>query len=189
MRGYADRSDGLGDFDFLVRFKEVPPGSLGSAAATALVTTLLITVAGYLCTRNKGLTYSDLPALILALPVAAVSWLGINEDSGKLVGSSLLARVSLIASGALSICAIIAYLTLSPKYAIINSSKGVTDYMDSFFGFKHFGVLGTYNLLWILLIGASFLELAYASFRFSVRLTYYNYLRRKPDFGMTEYGN
>lgn len=189
MRGYANRNDRLRDFEFLARFKEVPPGSLGGAVATALVTTLLICVTGYLCTHNNGTTYSDLPALILALPVAAASWLGISEDTGKLVGSSLLGRVSLIASGLLSMCAIIIYLILAPKYAEINSRKHIGLYMDDIAGWRDFSVLGTYNWLWIGLMGVSFLCLAYVSFRFAVRLTYYNYLRRKPDFGMTEYGS
>jgi hypothetical protein len=190
MRGYANRGDGLGDFEFLTRFKEVPPGSIANAAATALITTLLIGVTGYICTHNRGATYSDLPALILALPVAAASWLGISTDTGKLVGSSLLARISLIGSGVLAIFAIMAYLILAPIYAQVDlSSRRARSVIDDIARLHRFGVFGTHNWLWIALIGAAFLNLAWVSFRFSVRLSYYNYLRSKVDFGMTEYGN
>lgn len=189
MRGYAERQDRLGDFELLARFKEVPPGSLANAAATALLTTLLIGVTGYICTHNSGNSYSDLPALILALPIAAASWLGISEDGGKLVGSSLLARVSLIMSTILAIFSIVTYLALAPIYGKSNASSKPTRIMDDVFGMKDFAVLDTYNWLWILLTGLALLALAYVSFRFSVRLTYYNYLRRKSDVGMTEYGN
>jgi hypothetical protein len=187
MRGYA-KDNAPRDLEFLALFREVPPGSIANAAATALVTTLLIVLAGYVSTHSSGSEYSDLPALILALPVAAASWLGISEDTGQIVGSSLLGRISLILSGLVSICSIIAYLILTPEYEIVNDHLGTREAYHVP-GADPIGVFGIHNLWWSALIGLSFLNLAYASFRLSVRLTYYNYLRVKRDADEAEYGN
>jgi hypothetical protein len=183
MRGYAS-DDAPRDLQFLARFREVPPGSLANAAATALITTLLIAVAGYLSTHVRGSAYSDIPALILALPVAAASWMGINEDAGKLVGSSLLARLSLIVSGLLSIAAIVIYLALTPK----DPAKDHTG-SHSRSNVHPFEILGIHHTGWNTLVILSLLNFAYVAFRFAVRVTYYNYLRSKPGHMEAEYGD
>lgn len=178
MRGYAG-SGAPRNLEFLARFREVPPGSLANAAATALITTLLIVVAGYLSTHVRGSAYSDIPALILALPVAVASWAGISEDSSKLVGSSLLARLSLIVSGMLSVASIVVYLALAPDAHLLALLATAAP----------FGVLGVHDIAWNILLMSSFLNFAYVAFRFAVRGTYYNYLRRKPSYGEAEYGD
>jgi hypothetical protein len=190
MRGYAS-DDAPRNLELLARFKEAPPGSLANAAATALITTLLIAIAGYVSGHIQGTVYSDVPALILALPVAAASWMGITEDSGKLVGSSLLARLSLITSGTLAIISIIVYLSLTPKMTVTTRPRA-SDHVRTQLGTldpHQFAILGIHNLWWAILLALSLLNFAYAAFRFFVRLTYYNYLRRKPSFGEAEYGN
>jgi hypothetical protein len=190
MRGYSS-DDAPRALEFLARFKEAPPGSLANAAATALITTLLIGIAGYMSTHIQGTLYSDVPALILALPVAAASWMGISEDSGKLVGSSLLARLSLITSGSLAVGSIVAYLALTPRTGTTGQSHAPPGVRTQLYisDPHQFEILGIHNLWWTILLSLALLNFAYAGFRFSVRLTYYNYLRRKPSFGESEYGN
>ena len=191
MRGYAS-GDAPRDLQFLAHFREVPPGSAANAGATALITTLLIAVAGYLSTHVRGSAYSDIPALILALPVAAASWMGINEDTGKPVGSSLMARLSLIVSGLLSIAAIVIYLALTPKMLATNRSTPhpVSSAHQHHVSSPHpFEILGIHHTGWDILLILSLLNFAYVAFRFAVRVTYYNYLRNKPGHEEAEYGD
>jgi DNA-directed RNA polymerase subunit RPC12/RpoP len=176
MRGYA--SSKLRDLELKVRFKEIPPGSRAYAAATAMVTTIFVGAIGYMVGHGIG-TGSELPALILALPVAAVSWFSSTTDSDKLVGSSLLARLSLILSSIVSFAAIIVYLVFTH-----HPTEGVTRLSPNGSGVA---LLGVGNFLWLTLVSVSLMNFIYISYRFVLRLWYYRLLRNKQDRVPAEY--
>ncbi|MFE9691536.1 hypothetical protein [Micromonospora sp. NPDC005806] len=116
MRGYGKEAPKLRDLQLLARFKEVPPGARGRAVVTALATTMLIAVAGNLINRPAGAQVGGLPALMLALPAVAASWFGLSSEREALVGGSLLARISLIVSGCVSVLGVLLYLATPPSH-------------------------------------------------------------------------
>lgn len=183
MRGYANDAAPR-DLQFLTRFQEIPSGALANAAVTAFMTTLLIAITGYISVHAHGTSYSDIPALILALPVAAASWIGFSEDTGKVAGTSLLGKLSLIASGLLSVAAIVLYLALASE-----TLQAATLGQPSVSRLYSFEVFGIHNVWWNVLLELSFVNFTFTAFRFLVRLTYYNHLRVKPGFGKAEYGD
>lgn len=179
MRGYSPNiTGGVRDLELALRFKETPPGSRAYAAATALVTTLVTGAVGYMVSHHIA-TSSDLPALLLALPVIGVSWFGGTADIGRLVGASLLARLSLLLSGALSLVAVACYLVFAPDTVL---AKTETSH-------HHAGLalLGVGDWQWIVIVALSLLNFMYVLFRFMVRLVYYDTLRSEQDLGSAEY--
>ena len=173
MRGYARQSPKMRGLQLLAGFKEVPPGARGKASITALATTLLVAVAGNLIIGPHGAQAGGLPALMLALPAVAASWFGISSDKEALVGGSLLARLSLIVSGVVSVLGVILYLTApaSPQAGSIArplTFVGITDWR------------------WIALCLVSAVNMIYVSYRFSLKLAHYNDLIRRNDLDAGE---
>ena len=90
-----------------VRFKyyETPPGSTFRAAVNALACFALVWLAGAMSMLSAGSTdpKSDLPAILLAFPAAAASWIGFEAPAGRLFEGTLSARFCLLATAILSI--------------------------------------------------------------------------------------
>ncbi|SCL20522.1 hypothetical protein GA0070624_2018 [Micromonospora rhizosphaerae] len=176
MRGYAKASPKMRDLQVFARFKEVPPGGRGRAAVTALATTLLIAVAGNLISSRQGAQVGGLPALMLALPAVAAGWFGMASDKDALVGGSLLARLSLIISGVVSVIAVIYYLGSPPPAPLPPGS--VVD---------HLTFVGITDWRWIVLCAISALNLIYVSYRFTLKLVHYSDLLKREDLGAGEF--
>ncbi|SCG39529.1 hypothetical protein [Micromonospora inositola] len=174
MRGYAKASPKMRDLQVLARFKEVPPGARGRATVTALATTLLIAVAGNLVGTAHGAQVGGLPALMLALPAVAAGWFGMASDKDALVGGSLLARLSLIVSGAVSVAAVVLYLG-SPAPAPAGSIA------------QPLSFVGITDWRWIALCAVSALNLIYVSYRFTLKLVHYSDLLKREDLGTGEF--
>jgi hypothetical protein len=162
MRGYGKLEKKIEGLRLVAQFREVPPGSRAKAAVTAAATAILTTAIGYLVSQGRISPGSDLPALTLALPAVAASYFGITADSQDVVGGSLLARLSLICSGLLSIGSVIVYLMTAhtgldrpQPYASSWALLGITQPW-----WKLLVILATFNLVWIF-------------FQFVVNLAYY----------------
>ncbi|MGC5384396.1 hypothetical protein ACPXCJ_07885 [Micromonospora chalcea] len=175
MRGYAHESPKMRDLALVARFKETPPGARGRATITALATTLLIVVVGNLVSSPQGAQVGGLPALTLALPAIAASWFGMTADRESLVGGSLLARLSLIASGAISVAAVILYLSAVPNESGQNNDTGGSTFV------------GITDWPWIVLCALSALNLIFISYRFVLKLVHYNDLIKRKDLGAGEF--
>jgi len=122
---------------------------------------------GYMLTHSGSAPTSDLPTLMLALPAIAVSWFGFAaSENDAFLGSSYLARLSLVWTGVVSIAAIVTFLVHEPPPA----SSG-----------SHFALLGIPDLAWVVLTSLSFLNFIYITYRFAVRLNYYNALRDRTE--------
>lgn len=182
MRGYYEGQP-LKGFQVRARFKEIPPGSRANAMVTALATTVLIGIFGYLVTHHKGASTSGFPGLVLALPTVAASWFGFAADGGKLVGSSLLARLSLMISGVLSLVALAFYLLNSPP-AAATSTKNTDRYLHV----HHIiPILGIGGLVWPIMLALSASNFIYISWRFAMKLYYYKTLIQKNETESAEY--
>lgn len=168
MRGYANRSAKLSDVELIARFKETPPGSRARAAMTALVATLIIGVIGYRLSTNDIPSGSDLPTLILAIPVVASTWFGL-EQGDSFVGQSLLGRISLAVTTVISLAAVAVY------YVDPAERMGVTGVWSGM------NLLGVVDPFWAALCIASAVNMIYVSYRFVLRLSFYVSLLRKPD--------
>ncbi|MFF0177345.1 hypothetical protein [Micromonospora profundi] len=177
MRGYAQESPKMRDLQLIARFKEVPPGARGRAVVTAVATTLLIAVAGNLITSPQGAQVGGLPALMLALPAVAAGWFGMASDNNALVGGSMLARLSLIVSGAVSVVAVILYLGSPPP--ALPAPQGST--------LGHLTFVGITDWRWVVLCVISALNLTYVSYRFTLKLVHYNDLLKREDLGAGEF--
>ncbi|WP_433301414.1 hypothetical protein ACQP2F_06025 [Actinoplanes sp. CA-030573] len=162
LRGFGAMSPKMDGLRIVGRFKEVPPGSRLQAVMTALATTVLLTVVGYLVSHHRVSPGSDYPAVVLGLPAVVASWFGIATDRNALVGGSLLARVSLIVSGVLSIVSIVTYLVTAPT----SGSGGHAAH-------PHVTFLGVTQPAWIALGVVSFLNFLYVYYRFLLKLVHY----------------
>jgi hypothetical protein len=189
MRGYGYSKQPLRNLEIRVHFKETPPGSRASATVIALATTIFVWVVGHLISNNDAVATSDLPALMLALPALAASWFGFTADGGTLLGSSLIARLSLGASGIISIASIITYLLETPRLVADAITKTAAANAAAFKGAtgavvkatarpatSHFAVAGITNYTWIVLFGFSVINFVYILWRFIVKLQYYSKL-------------
>ncbi|MCA2214232.1 hypothetical protein [Jidongwangia harbinensis] len=172
MRGFGRTTVPMEGLGLVVRFKEVPPGSRAQAAVTALVTTALIMVVGYLISQNRVSPESDYPAVALALPAVVASWFGLSAERNALVGGSLLARLSLIVTGTVSIISMMTYLMTAPT-----SGGPVTPAHH-----PGWSLLGVTETPWVVLSILSLTNFLYIYYRFALKLVHYrDLLRRQPD--------
>jgi hypothetical protein len=89
-----------------VEFAEVPPGTLGAAAAVSLATLLLIAVFTFLGNTHDANLFS----LLLASPAFVASFVGLGADNQSLLRTSLSARFGLLSSGLLSLASTLLYV-------------------------------------------------------------------------------
>jgi hypothetical protein len=170
----------------LVQLKEIPPGSRGQAVVTSIATTVLIGLVGYLVSHHKVATSSGLPALALSLPAVAASWFGFTGDSKTLTGSSLLARLSLILSGGLSIAAIVIYVAQVPTVTAVGAMKPATHMAKHSVNFAFGGVT---NGVWLVLLIISTVNLIYISWRFAIKIRVYSSMLQRRDASDVEYAH
>lgn len=182
MRGYAYSRTPIRNLEATAVFKETPPGTRATATITALATTLFIWTSGYLVSHREIIPNSDLPALLLALPAIAASWFGFSADGDSLVGSSLLARISLAVSGLLSIAAIITYLIQVPGLAeLVTQVTNSASIAHHSTGRRVREFAGLDNVAWIILFSLSTVNSVYILWRFVKKLRYYAKLTSRKD--------
>ena len=166
MRGFV--KSGFERLELFVKFGERPPGTLGRAVFTALSLVALVAAIGYL-SRSLGTgneTSSDVPALLLAFPAVAASYLGLGSSENSLLRTSLAARLSLLISGTLSLLSAVLYLLQNAKIAPRNDAGFI----------KLFGVQ---DELWLLLLAAALANFIVVARIFIMRLRYFQQLKAK----------
>jgi len=133
---------------------------------------IFIWVIGHLSSNHETISNSDLPAILLALPAIAASWVGLSSNAEALVGSSLHARLSLIFSSILSIASVVIYLLQNAGLKAINESRIKR---------THFTLAGINTPWWAILVTLAFLGLIYASWHLLARVRNYLTLISKSD--------
>ncbi|ACU76146.1 hypothetical protein Caci_7317 [Catenulispora acidiphila DSM 44928] len=94
----------------VVRFAETPPGALGGAALVSWASAALAVVFTFLTASSGTQASSDIPALLLASPAFAASFLGYTTDSESLLRTSLTARFGLTLTGVISFSSAVLFL-------------------------------------------------------------------------------
>ena len=172
IRGFADQAHRLSRYEILVRFNETPPGSRATAAITALASVIFIWVIGHVSSNHEAMSNSDLPAILLALPAIAASWVGLSANGEALVGSSLHGRLSLIFSGVLSIASVVIYLLQNAALQAADESKLKRSHLE---------LADVSSPWWTILLVLAFLGLIYASWHLLARVRNYLTLIGKSD--------
>ena len=103
------------DMSTRVEFDEIPPGALGGACVVSVACAVLI---WFFALTQPGLrgglaSSSDLPALLLAIPAFAATWIGQSVD--RILRSSSSAYMGLAAAAALSITSALLYVANSSR--------------------------------------------------------------------------
>jgi hypothetical protein len=173
MRGFADPGHRSSRYEMLVRFNETPPGSRASAAITALAALIFVWLIGHLSSNGEGISNSDIPAILLAVPAVAASWVGLASSGESLVGNSLHARLSLILTGALSVTSVVIYLlqdaaaTVADQYVTVRSHLMLAGVSD--------------DPRWTALLVVAFLGFVYIAWHLIARVRNYLRLIGRPD--------
>jgi hypothetical protein len=172
MRGFTDPGHRSSRYEMLVRFNETPPGSRASAAITALAALIFIWLIGHLASNHEGISNSDIPAILLAVPAVAASWVGLASSGESLVGNSLHARLSLILTGALSVTSVVVYLLQDAVAKVADKHVAVQ---------SHLMLAGVSDPRWTALLVVAFLGFVYIAWHLIARVR--NYLRQigRPD--------
>jgi hypothetical protein len=153
----------LKDLEVWVRFKEAPPGSRALALVTGTFATFLIWMVGYLTSAGQGVgALTPTIAFLLTLPGVVATWFGFRQDGDTLASFSLLARLSLVATGGLSLLSAMLVLYGRP----LRFLSGV-------------GVLGIRDPRWAGLFILSFINTIYILYRFILKVAQYNWFLRK----------
>lgn len=150
----------------IVRYYENLPGSLGKATVLACVTFLVVwLVAVGSPTKPDD---SDALALVLAFPALVAAWLRF-DDRGQVLGTSLLARLSLISSVS---------LTMGSAFLYLAQTAGR-------FGrtYENFHLLFVYNPYWMTLVGCAMMTAVVVSMGIVIRVARTKRLHRsRKDF-------
>jgi hypothetical protein len=170
MRGYGQPPKQMAGLRLRTQFKELPPGTRGQAVVVAMLATLFIGIAGYVQSTHRDTNNSDLPALLLALPVLAASWLTVSADPNRIVGLSLTARLSLLISCLLSVASVLFYFVHNA-----GSMPG------------RLSLLGIRDPWWVTICVFSAANFLYILHRFALKFTSYTKITQRPDQASAEY--
>lgn len=169
MRGFA--ASHLLDSEMVaeIKFAEAPPGVEERALLTAFALSVVLTVVAYLRSRTSGDLYSDIPVVLLTVPGVAATWFGFSSDGDTVLRSSLTARLSLVVTGLLSLAAIACYL-IQPH----------TEWTTG----PRWEFLGIHQWLWLILLWASLINLAWMSYKTAARMLQFIWLSGRRRFTM-----
>jgi hypothetical protein len=147
------------------QFFEVPPGSMIRAAASALACLALILSVGWIISDRPS-PGTDVPAILLAFPAVVGTWLGFDAPSRRLLEGTLTARLSLVATVALSVTATAYYMALNS----IGGGVMGPMYPDGV------SVLGVTNVYWSFWVVLAVLNASIVCYRYSVRVWEFSHL-------------
>lgn len=153
------------------RYFETPPGSTFRAAVTAAACLALVWLAAWISVTAKDqFQGSDIPALLLAFPALAATWLGFEAPSGRLFEGTLSARFCLMATAALSLFA---------------SGLFMLRYIDGGNGWQQLpgglSVLGVSDFIWALLIVLALVNFVHIGYKAGTATWRYAYLASRQD--------
>jgi hypothetical protein len=128
-----------------VRFSESPPGVEEQALLASVAVSIALGVIGYVLERSSSQIPSDAPVLFLALPGFAATWFGFTSDGDTILRSSLIARLSLLVTGFLSLAGLSVYLLEADRLGTSWPSAS-------------WGILGVHDGVWMAILGVALLN-------------------------------
>jgi hypothetical protein len=150
-----------------VKFSESPPGVEERALLASVAVTIALGVIGYVSERSSSQIPSDAPALFLALPGFAATWFGFTSDSDTILRSSLIARLSLLITGFLSLAGLAVYLLEAQGLA--------TDWPSA-----TWGILGVNDGVWMTLLAIALLNTLGIAWTSAARIHHFVRVASKP---------
>jgi hypothetical protein len=158
----------------LLHFHEVPPGSVCSAALAAIASTVLVWIIGYgLSHGNDPVLSTETPALLLAFPGVAASWLGFDGDIHLFEGT-LTARLSLACTAVISLIA-------TGLYVLHHEAAGSKIAHALHTAHSVVGILGITLWPWAALTIVGVFNSSYLAYRWSINSWRFRYLADRPD--------
>lgn len=159
------------------RYFEIPPGSNFRAFVTATACLALVWLTGFVSTQTAILgsqsdARSDIPALLLAFPALAATWLGFESPSGRLFEGTLAARCCLMMTAILSLSA--SGLFMAHNLLIEGPQRWL-----SLPG--HVSILSVADLGWAILIAFALVNWVYIAYRAYIATWSYAYLSSRQD--------
>lgn len=159
---------------FLV-FQEVPPGTLCRAAVTAIASAVVVWIIGFglsLPDRDLFGDATDAPALLLAFPGVAASWISIDTAARRLFEGPLTARLSLACTTLISMVGIAFYLL-----------GGHTPKVDDLHGGPYLAVFGIAGVPWCALFTIALANAVYVTYKWLMNTARYRRLAERPEYG------
>lgn len=158
----------------ILQFHEVPPGSVCRAALAAIASAVLVWIIGYgLGHLRSGVLETDAPAILLAFPGIAASWMGFDATTNRLFEGTLTARLSLAWTASISLVATALYL-LHQK---LGGSAGHA------VAPVKITLLGVSSWPWVLLTALALFNASYLTYRWGINSWRFRYLAQRPDVG------
>lgn len=151
-------------------FQETPPGSVCRAALAAIASAALVWIIGYGLSSGHGIKNTDAPALLLAFPGVAASWMGFDGTKHRLFEGMLTARLSLAVTAVISLCATGLYLLSGQGHSAPKGSSPI-------------GVLGITRWPWMVLIVVALFNAAYLSYRWGLNSWRFRSLAERDEPG------
>jgi hypothetical protein len=161
----------------VLQFQETPPGSVCRAALAAIASVVLVWIIGYGLSRGRGgIANTDAPALLLAFPGVAASWMGFDGTKHRLFEGMLTARLSLALTAFVSLLATALYLLdrqgTAPHHGRHASVTPLTA-----------GVLGITLWPWVVLTVVALFNATYLSYRWGVNSWRFRFLAERDEPG------
>jgi hypothetical protein len=149
------------------RYFEAPPGSTSRASITAAACLILVWLAGAISVTSGG-SYqgSDIPALLLAFPALAATWLGFDSPSGRLFEGTLSARCCLVVTAVLSLGASALFV-----WHYVAHDLGKWPHLPYSLSF-----LGITDLAWAALVALALLNFVHIGYKAATSIWRYAYL-------------
>jgi hypothetical protein len=154
-----------------VKFSESPPGVEEQALLASAAVTVALSVIGYVLERSSSQIPSDAPVLFLALPGFAATWFGFTSDSDTILRSSLVARLSLLITGFLSLAGLAVYLL-------------ETEHLATSWPRATWGILGVHDRAWMALLGIALLNTLGIAWTSAARIHHFVRVASKPRLSL-----
>lgn len=144
-----------------VKFFEVPPGTVGRAAISALACALTCIGVSVATTHAIAEVDSNIAGILLTLPSIAAVWLGFEGRQSRLLEGTLTARLSLVATFMTSLAA--GVLLMMQKSGFVNDNAG-----------------GPPSVFWLILSGFAAINAAMTCGTYWERVNHYREISRRP---------
>lgn len=151
-------------------FQETPPGSVCRAALAAIASAVLVWIIGYGLSSGHDIGNTDAPALLLAFPGVAASWMGFDGTKHRLFEGMLTARLSLAITALVSLFATGLYLLSHQGHSASAGSLTI-------------GVLGITLWPWMVLTVVALFNASYLCYRWGLNSWRFRSLAERDEPG------
>jgi hypothetical protein len=161
-----------------LKYLETPPGSLLRAAVSAVACVLLVGLVGIVSSRSLD-PGTDAPTVLLVFPALAAAWLGFESPSRGLLEGTMVTRLSLIFTVAISLAA--SGLYMAHKALTPNTGEGVNTEYSWWRLPREWSILWIHDISWIVLTLFALMNAIVAIYFYVSRTAQFTYLAGRQD--------